>query len=83
MNSSLWAVKCELINYSYWYVQKKCVTLDIEHSNVLFFKIYDVNRKVYWAFSFPSKFSHQDATAGLVKNITVYYISISQKILHT
>lgn len=26
MNSSMWAVKCELINYSYQYVQKKCLT---------------------------------------------------------
>lgn len=25
------AVKCELINYSYQYVQKKCVTLDTQH----------------------------------------------------
>lgn len=60
-----WAVKCELINYSYRYVQLKCVTLLDTENLKQFFKIYHLHVGL-------SKFNHQDATPMLVNMIIIF-----------
>lgn len=64
MARSLWAVKCELINYSYQYVQKKCVKLDNHYLKHFIFQntVYDLNsiEKCIWFCHFRHNHNRQD-----------------------